>query len=64
MSIEIRRLGFSYGSTDVLHDITFTAADGDIAAVLGPNGVGMAVCPVTADGKSYSVDVVTGGKTQ
>ena len=40
MSIEIRRLGFSYGSTDVLHDITFTAADGDIAAVLGPNGVG------------------------
>ncbi len=32
---------FSYGSTDVLHDITFTAADGgDIAAVLGPNGVG------------------------
>ena len=40
MSIEIRRLGFSYGSTDVLHDITFTAADGDITAVLGPNGVG------------------------
>lgn len=40
MSIEIRRLGFSYGSTDVLRDITFTAADGDIAAVLGPNGVG------------------------
>lgn len=40
MSIEIRRLGFSYGSTSVLHDITFTAADGDIAAVLGPNGVG------------------------
>ena len=40
MSIEIRRLGFSYGSTDVLHDITFTAANGDIAAVLGPNGVG------------------------
>ena len=24
----------------MLHDITFTAADGDIAAVLGPNGVG------------------------
>lgn len=40
MSIEIRHLGFSYGSTNVLHDITFTAADGDIAAVLGPNGVG------------------------
>ena len=40
MSIEINRLGFSYGSTPVLHDITFTAADGDIAAVLGPNGVG------------------------
>ena len=40
MSIEINGLGFSYGSTSVLHDITFTAADGDVAAVLGPNGVG------------------------
>ena len=27
-------------------------------------GVGMAVCPVTAAGKSFSVAVVTGGKTQ
>ena len=40
MSIEISGLNFSYGSTDVLHGVSFTAADGDIAAVLGPNGVG------------------------
>lgn len=40
MSIEIQNLGFSYGETPVLRDISFSAADGDVAAVLGPNGVG------------------------
>lgn len=40
MSIEIADLDFSYGSISVLHNINFSAADGDIAAVLGPNGVG------------------------
>lgn len=40
MAIEIKDLSFSYRGHDVLHDVSFSAADGDVAAVLGPNGVG------------------------
>jgi iron complex transport system ATP-binding protein len=40
MSVEVKNLSFSYGSHEVLHDISFTAAEGELLAVLGPNGVG------------------------
>lgn len=40
MSIEIDELSVSYGTHDVLKDISFCAGDGDCLAVLGPNGVG------------------------
>ena len=40
MSIEIRNLSFSYETHSVLRDISFTAPDGELVAVLGPNGVG------------------------
>lgn len=40
MSIEVSNLSFSYGKHAVLHDVSFTAEDGMLINVLGPNGVG------------------------
>lgn len=38
--IEVARLTASYGSTDVLHDISLTVAPGSWIGVIGPNGAG------------------------
>ncbi|GIM94917.1 ABC transporter ATP-binding protein [Paractinoplanes toevensis] len=38
--INVTGLHMRYGTTDVLHDITFHAQRGDILALLGPNGAG------------------------
>lgn len=40
MSIEVKNLSFSYGSREILHDLSFTIPDGCLVNVLGPNGVG------------------------
>lgn len=40
MRIEVKDLRFSYGGAEVLHGISFAAGQGDVVAVLGPNGVG------------------------
>jgi len=40
MSIEVKNLSFSYGNHRVLDDVSFEALDGELLAVLGPNGVG------------------------
>jgi len=40
MSLEIRDLSFSYLKQKVLHNVSFSASDGELLAVLGPNGVG------------------------
>ena len=40
MSITVENLSFSYGDTPVLNNISFSANDGELLAVLGPNGVG------------------------
>ncbi|MEN6470196.1 MAG: ABC transporter ATP-binding protein [Clostridiaceae bacterium] len=40
MSIEIRELSFAYSAQEVLSRVSFSAADGELLAVLGPNGVG------------------------
>jgi len=40
MAIEVRDLSFSYGSSAVLHDISFCAEGGEMIALLGANGVG------------------------
>jgi iron complex transport system ATP-binding protein len=36
----IQGISFSYGSSDVLADITFEARDGEIVGIIGPNGSG------------------------
>lgn len=40
MNLEVRHLCFSYGSREVVHDVSFTAKPGEMVAVLGVNGVG------------------------
>lgn len=40
MSIEIRNLSFAYSLRSVLSDVSFCAEEGQLLAVLGPNGVG------------------------
>lgn len=40
MSISVEHLSFSYGSHEVLRDLTFDIPDGMLVNVLGPNGVG------------------------
>ena len=40
MSIEVRDLSFSYGSHEVLRDVSFDIPDATLVNVLGPNGVG------------------------
>lgn len=40
MSIDVKNLSFSYGSREILRDLTFTIPDGCLVNVLGPNGVG------------------------
>ena len=38
--IEVKNLSFAYGSREVLHDLSFTAKDGEVLSILGGNGVG------------------------
>ena len=40
MSIQIQHLSFSYGTREVLKDVSFDAEHGQFLSVLGPNGVG------------------------
>lgn len=40
MSIDVRHLGFDYGATPVLKDLSFSLTPGRFHALLGPNGAG------------------------
>ena len=40
MSIEVRNLNFSYGTRQILFDISFRVGKGEFLSILGPNGVG------------------------
>ena len=40
MSIEVKNLNFSYGSRQVLFDVSFSMKKGEFLSILGPNGVG------------------------
>ena len=40
MGIEIKNLGFSYGSTNIFKDITLDIEESKLTCILGPNGVG------------------------
>lgn len=40
MSVVVNNISFSYGSHQVLHNISFTVEDGEFLSILGCNGVG------------------------
>ncbi|MEP4572805.1 ABC transporter ATP-binding protein, partial [Marinobacter sp.] len=40
MTIEARNLGFRYGDTPVLKEVSFALTSGRFHALLGPNGAG------------------------
>lgn len=40
MILDIHDVAFTYRSSDVLHDVSFTVQPGEVVSILGPNGVG------------------------
>ncbi|MEU7215831.1 ABC transporter ATP-binding protein [Nocardia iowensis] len=38
--LDVEKLRMRYGTTDVLHDVTFQARHGEVLVLLGPNGAG------------------------
>jgi iron complex transport system ATP-binding protein len=40
MKLEVAGMSFGYTSDDVLSDVTFSAEQGDVVSIIGPNGVG------------------------
>ena len=64
MSIEVSNLSFSYGSREILHDLTFSIPDGCLVNVLGPNGVGKSTlfrC-ILGLNPGYSGSILVNGK--
>ena len=49
MSIEIQNLSFSYSLREVLREVSLVVEQGQLLAVLGPNGVGKTTLAFTAD---------------
>ena len=69
--LDVRDLRMRYGSTDVLHGVTFTARRGEVLALLGPNGAGKTTTIEILEGfrmrsagevRVLGVDPATGGE--
>lgn len=61
--IEVKNLNFDYPGKRVLHDISFTIAQGSVTALVGPNGAGKTTllrCLVALD-CPHSGDISVGG---
>jgi len=69
--LDVRDLRMRYGSTDVLHGVTFSARRGEVLALLGPNGAGKTTTIEILEGfrlrsagdvRVLGVDPATGGE--
>ncbi|MFE2041357.1 ABC transporter ATP-binding protein [Streptomyces sp. NPDC059477] len=52
-ALSVEGLRMRYGSTDVLHDVTFRVQPGEVVALLGPNGAG----------KTTTIEILEGFRT-
>src|ERR1035437_10601745 len=52
--LEVDGLRMRYGTSDVLHDVTFQARHGEVLALLGPNGAG----------KTTTIEILEGFRTR
>ena len=60
--LKIQKLSVSYGSRQILHDVTFEVKSGEVLALIGPNGAGKSTLIRAASGVlSYSGHVRPNG---
>jgi ABC-2 type transport system ATP-binding protein len=52
--LDVQGLRMRYGTTDVLHDVTFQACHGEVLVLLGPNGAG----------KTTTIEILEGFRTR
>ncbi|MBQ8662808.1 MAG: ABC transporter ATP-binding protein [Eubacterium sp.] len=60
MSIKVENLSFAYGKKNVLNDISFHVKEGELLALLGPNGVGKTTlfrCILGIQSKKYTGNI-------
>lgn len=60
MSIKVKNLSFAYNKKNVLNDITFDVEEGELLALIGPNGVGKTTlfrCILGIQSKKYKGNV-------
>ena len=55
MSIEVKKLSFSYGDRPVLHDISFKVEKGEFVSILGPSGCGKSTLLRTIAGLNHPI---------
>ncbi|WP_146345706.1 heme ABC transporter ATP-binding protein [Falsiphaeobacter marinintestinus] len=61
--LNARNITVSYGRRDVLHDVTLTAAPGQITAIVGPNGSGKSTLLRAVTGETaYRGEVLLNGR--
>ncbi|MDR0568485.1 MAG: ABC transporter ATP-binding protein [Spirochaetaceae bacterium] len=64
VNLEVRNLGFSYGSNAVLQDVNFAVGTGEFIALLGANGAGKSTlfrCILGLE-RNFSGEVLIGGE--
>lgn len=64
MSIDVKNLKFKYKEREILKNLSFTAGEGDLLCVLGPNGVGKSTLFKCILGllKGYEGSIIIGSK--
>ena len=65
--LDVKNLGFTYGTTRVLHQVELDVTEGELVALVGPNGAGKSTAlacvagPETLGGRSHTGTIHLGG---